>query len=55
MVKLDTVKSLKMSFTSDTSANPCEAAKPSPNFRYRQRPLTGKIAAPAKLDNGGRG
>jgi len=55
MVELDTVKSLKMSFISDNSANPCAAAKPSPNSRYRQQLLAGKIAAPAKLDNGGRG
>jgi hypothetical protein len=53
-VKSKTVKSPNTSFTSNISATPCEGAMPSPNFRYRQRPLTRKIAAPEKLENGGR-
>jgi hypothetical protein len=51
----DTVKSPETSLSSETSRNRCDVAKPPPNFPYRQWHLARKIAAPTKLDNGGRG
>jgi hypothetical protein len=50
--KIDTVKSPKKSFPSAISANRCEGAKRSPNFRYRQFPLTRKIAVKTSWTTG---